>query len=75
MDEQKIIGTGTYSKVVKMKTPKGEDIAVKIIKPEDLNFVEIDMLTRIKSPYLVRTLDPIVSRTKYGEGITREEQT
>lgn len=72
MDEQKIIGTGTYSKVVKMKTPKGEDIAVKIIKPEDLNFVEIDMLTRIKSPYLVRTLDPIVSRTKYGEGIIME---
>ena len=72
MDEQKIIGTGTFSKVIKMKTSDGEDIAVKIIKPEDLNFVEIDMLTRIKSPYLVRTLEPITVRTKYGEGISME---
>ena len=72
MEEQKIIGSGTFSNVLKVKTTEGKDIAVKVIKPEDLNFVEIDMLTRIKSPYLVRTLEPITSKTKYGEGITME---
>ena len=34
---QKIIGTGKYSKVIEMVSPEGKKVAVKIIKPEDLN--------------------------------------
>lgn len=69
---QKIIGKGKFSKVLEMVDPKGNKIAVKVIKPEDLNFTEIDMLSRIKSPYLVRSVFPIVKNTKYGEGLALE---
>ena len=65
----KIIGKGKFSKVLEMVDIKGNKIAVKVIKPEDLNFVEIDLLTRIKSPYLVRSVSPIVKDTYYGEGL------
>ena len=69
---QKIIGKGKFSKVLEMTDSKGNKIAVKVIKPEDLNFVEIDLLTRIKSPYLVRSVSPIVKDTYYGEGLVLE---
>ena len=69
---QKIIGTGKYSKVIEMVSPEGKKVAVKVIKPEDLNYTEIDMLTRIKSPYLVRSVKPIVRNTDYGEGVALE---
>lgn len=69
---QKIIGKGKFSKVLEMVDSKGNKIAVKVIKPEDLNFVEIDLLTRIKSPYLVRSISPIVRDTYYGEGLVLE---
>ena len=69
---QKIIGTGKYSKVIEMIDPKGEKVAVKVIKPEDLNYTEIDILTRVKSPYLVRSVTPIVRNTDYGEGLALE---
>ncbi len=48
---QKIIGKGKFSKVLEMVDPKGNKIAVKVIKQEDLNFTEIVMLYRIKSPF------------------------
>jgi len=69
---QKIIGSGKYSKVVEMVSPEGKKVAVKVIKPEDLNYTEIDILTRIKSPYLVRSVKPIVRNTDYGEGVSLE---
>jgi len=69
---QKIIGTGKYSKVIEMISPEGKKVAVKVIKSEDLNYTEIDMLTRIKSPYLVRSVKPIVRNTDYGEGVALE---
>ena len=69
---QKIIGKGKFSKVLEMVDSKGNKIAIKVIKPEDLNFVEIDLLTRIKSPYLVRSVSPIVKDTYYGEGLVLE---
>lgn len=69
---QKIIGKGKFSKVLEMVDIKGDKIAVKVIKPEDLNFVEIDLLSRIKSPYLVRSVSPIVKDTYYGEGLVLE---
>lgn len=69
---EKIIGKGKFSKVLEMEDGKGNKIAVKVIKPEDLNFVEIDLLRRIKSPYLVRSISPVVKDTYYGEGLVLE---
>ena len=69
---KKVLGKGKFGRVIEMKDKKGEKIAFKIVKPGNLRFAEIDILTRIKSPYLVRSIEPIVRKYKGEEGIVME---
>ena len=69
---KKVLGKGKFGRVIELKDKKGNKIAFKIVDPGSLRFVEIDVLTRIKSPYLVRSIDPIVRKYKREEGIVME---
>ena len=40
----KLLGKGKFGKVFEIEDFKGDKIALKIIKPEELNLVEIDIL-------------------------------
>ena len=69
---KKVLGKGKFGRVIELKDRNGNNIAFKIVDPGSLRFVEIDILTRIKSPYLVRSLDPIVRKYKGQDGIVME---
>ena len=73
MKNFKFIGKGHYSNVYKVEDEDGKKIALKVIKPEELNFIELDILSRLKCPYLVRSIEsqPII-KSNYGEGISME---
>ena len=69
---KKVLGKGKFGRVIELKDGNGNNIAFKIVDPGSLRFVEIDILARIKSPYLVRSLDPIVRKYKREDGIVME---
>ena len=56
MNKNNIIGKGRFGKVIEIEDYKGDRIALKMIKPEDLSLVEIDILSRVKSPYLIKSV-------------------
>lgn len=70
--DYKLLGKGKFGKVFEVEDYKGDKIALKIIKPEELNLVEIDILSRLKSPYLLRSLGEINKKLDGNEGITLE---
>tara|TARA_R110001592_G_scaffold18816_11_gene77707 strand:- start:1261 stop:3306 length:2046 start_codon:yes stop_codon:yes gene_type:complete len=53
------LGKGKFGNVIKIENHLGEDIALKKINPIDLNLIEIDILSRVKSPYLLRSIGEI----------------
>ena len=69
---KKVLGKGKFGRVIELKDKDGKKIAFKIVDPGNLRFAEIDILTRIKSPYLVRSIDPIIRKYKGEEGIVME---
>ena len=69
---KKVLGKGKFGRVIELKDKKGKKIAFKILDSGNLRFVEIDVLTRIKSPYLIRSIDPVVRKYKGEEGIVME---
>lgn len=57
--DDNFLGKGKFGKVIKIENHLGEDIALKKINPSDLNLIEIDILSRVKSPYLLRSIGEI----------------
>ena len=57
--DDNFLGKGKFGKVIKIENHLGEDIALKKINPADLNLIEIDILSRVKSPYLLRSIGEI----------------
>lgn len=67
---QKKLGSGSYGDVYVLEDELGKKIAVKIIDPKKLSYVELDILTRLKSPYIIRSVgDPII-QVQNSQGIT-----
>ena len=67
------LGKGKFGNVIKIENHLGEDIALKKINPTDLNLIEIDILSRVKSPYLLRSIGEIDDNmTEQIEGIKLE---
>lgn len=62
-ESNNIIGSGKVANIYKVTDEKsGKSFAVKSVKPEDLSLVEVDILSRVKSPFLIRTIgDPFVN--------------
>jgi len=66
------LGTGNFGKVYKAKKENGDIFAVKIIEPKELRYIELDILSRLRSPYLIKSFqDPIID-TNLGKGITMD---
>lgn len=73
MKNFKLIGKGHSSNVYKVEDEDGKKFALKVVKSGDLNFTELDILSRLKSPYLVRSVDDrSVIESNLGNGITME---
>lgn len=67
-----LIGSGSFGSVYKVEDEKRNVFAVKVISPKNLNYIELDILTRLRSPYLIKSLGlPVVSLNKE-KGITME---
>ena len=66
------LGSGNFGQVYKAKKSDGSVMAVKIIEPSRLNYIELDILTRLRSPYLIRSLKNPLVDTKLGMGINIE---
>jgi len=67
---QRKIGSGSYGDVYVVEDETGKKMAVKIIDPKKLSYVELDILTRLKSPYILRSVgDPIIE-IQHSKGIT-----
>lgn len=52
-----VIENTSLGPVYKAQDEKGEFFAVKIVPSNKLDYVELDILTRIKSPYIIRTFN------------------
>lgn len=71
--EDNFLGKGKFGNVIKIENHMGEDIALKKISPSDLNLIEIDILSRVKSPYVLRSIGEIEDNmTEEIEGIKLE---
>lgn len=66
------LGSGKFGNVYRAKNEDGDTFAVKIIEPRDLRYIELDILTRLKSPYLIRSYHNPIIDTKLGEGLSLE---
>lgn len=51
------LGSGVYSEVYLVKNHKGEDFAAKSIDFSSSPIIEIDLLRRLRSPYIIKALD------------------
>ena len=59
------IGKGGFGKIIKTEYD-GREIAMKIIEPTKLSFVEVDILTRLRSPFLIRSVSDEFIQTSDG---------
>jgi serine/threonine protein kinase len=66
------LGTGNFGKVYKAKKENGDIFAVKIIEPKELRYIELDILSRLRSPYLIKSFQDPVIDTNLGKGITMD---
>lgn len=66
------IGYGNFGNIYKAKRKDGVNMAVKIVNPKELRYIELDILLRLRSPYLIKSFyDPILE-TNLGKGIAME---
>jgi len=72
MSVPKYINEGMFGKIIELEDEEGKKFALKVVKPGKISFVEIDILSRVKSPYLIRSLDPEIDQSSLGEGIKME---
>ena len=66
------IGSGSYGDVYIVEDETGKQMAVKFISPSSLSYVELDVLTRLKSPYVIRSVGDPVAEIQNAHGITLE---
>lgn len=66
------IDSGHFGTIYKAKKEDGSYMAVKIIPPQELKYIELDILARLRSPYLVKSFNHVLVDTNLGKGITME---
>ena len=70
MKNLKLIGKGKFSNVYEVEEDDGFKFALKKIDPSELSLSEIDILSRLKSPYLIRSLGDSITNSNLGKGIS-----
>lgn len=66
------LASGNFGKVYKAKKENGDVFAVKLIEPKELRYIELDILSRLRSPYLIKSFQNPVIDTNLGKGISME---
>ena len=54
------IGSGRFGEIFKVKDSEGNTYAFKNVPANKLKYIELDILMRLKSPYIIRTFKPYV---------------
>ena len=67
--DRKLLGRGKYGKVLEVEDEDGRKIALKIVSPSNFSLIELDILSRMKSPYLIRSVGSIKYIPGEGEGM------
>lgn len=63
---------GKFASIYKIEDEKGKQYAFKAVPAEKLKYIEMDILSRLKSPYLIRTIDPKILNFNGRYGIIEE---
>lgn len=65
------LGKGNYGSVYKVQDKSNNKIfALKIVKLDKLKYIELDILTRLKNPYLIRSFGNPIVETLEGTGFS-----
>lgn len=67
-----IIGKGKFGTIYKVKDAKGKELVFKSVPADKLKYIELDILTRLKSPYLIRCTQPFITSIEEKQGFTQE---
>lgn len=54
------LGAGKFGEVFKVKDDQGKIFAFKSIPSSKLKYIELDILMRLRSPYIIRSLKPFI---------------
>ena len=65
------LGEGAFGNIYRLEDKDGNDIAYKVIEAKNLNYIELDIMSRLFSPYLIRTVDPKILDYNGIKGLTR----
>ena len=63
---------GKFASIYKIENNKGQQFAFKAVPAEKLKYIELDILTRLKCPYLIRSIDPKITSFNNRYGIVEE---
>lgn len=55
------IGEGRFASIYKIEDKDGNHYAFKAVPAKQLKYIELDILTRLRSPYIVRSIDPKIT--------------
>ena len=65
------LGKGSYGSVFKVQDKNNGNIfALKIVQLDKLKYIELDILTRLRSPYLIRSFGSPIVETLEGKGFS-----
>lgn len=67
-----IIGKGKFGTIYKVKNEKGKELVFKSVPSDKLKYIELDILTRLNSPYLIKCTEPFVTSIENKKGFTQE---
>lgn len=68
----KKIGEGRFASIYKIEDEKGNQYAFKAVPPNKLKYIELDILSRLKCPYIIKTIDPKITSINGEKGIVIE---
>jgi hypothetical protein len=63
---------GKFASIYKIEDQNGQKYAFKAVPAEKLKYIEMDILSRLKSPYLIRSIDPKITSFNNHYGIIEE---
>jgi hypothetical protein len=66
------IGEGKFADIYKIKDEKGKTFAFKAVPANKLKYIEMDILARLRSPYIIRSIDPKITHFSERYGIVEQ---
>lgn len=66
------LGEGNFGTVFKLENENGLEVAYKVLDAKKIKYIEIDILNRLYSPYIIRLLEPKFLKDNYGQGLIRQ---